>query len=139
MIMTADDVYLLVEPRFFKNNTHFNISIFSLPEDTVKNFLFIDDTLGVDLNLYTNAISYNENIWTFGAHTSVTFVDKSFMDIKNYKKITENGFNINLTPYFSRNFLSGELHGQIKIKVMNFATGKWYNAFNTAIGYKTRL
>lgn len=139
MIVGPDDIYLLFEPRFLKENTHCNITLYSLPKNTVKNFLFVDDTLGTDMNIYCDSIVLGAHSCTIGTHIAVSFADKSFLDIIDYKHLLENGYNINFTPYFSTNFLNGELHTQFKIKFMELTKGIWYNAFSADVGFNCKL
>ena len=51
----------------------------------------------------------------------------------------ENGFNINVTPYIYTNFLSGEIHSQLKIKCMKFSSAVWQNAISLDGGFRTNL
>ena len=44
-----------------------------------------------------------------------------------------------MTPYMSTNFLKGELHTQISVKFMKFATSRWYDAFSADIGYTAKF
>lgn len=139
MIVGKDDIYLLFEPRFVKQNTHINITAYSVPQATVQKLLFVDDTLGADINIYWDSIVAGSHSLSVGTHISGSFTDKTFLDFAKIKEITSNGFNINFTPYISTNFLNGELHGQLKVKFMEFAKGVWYNAFSADIGYTCNL
>lgn len=139
MVVGTDDIYLLFEPRFIKNNAHLNLTVFSLPQDTVNKFLFIDDTLGADMNIYCDSIVMGAHTYSIGVHISGSFTDKSFLDIPQYKTLTSNGFNINFTPYFSTNFLNGQLHGQVKVKFMELSKKLWYNAFSADVGFNCKL
>lgn len=139
IILGTDDIYLLFEPRFLAKNTHINLTLYSLPQDTVSKLLFVDDSLGADFNLYTESLVLGAHNFTFGAHISASFTQKSFLDIAKIKQLTSNGYNINLTPYVSTNFLAGTLHAQLKLRFIEFTKGKWYNGISADIGYSCKL
>ena len=44
-----------------------------------------------------------------------------------------------VTPYFSTTLLSGQLHGQVTIEVMDFFRNNWQNAFSVDLGFRTSL
>ena len=138
-IVSPKDLYLLAEPRFLFGNAHLNISVFSLPEATVKKMLFIDDTLGVDLNAYGEASTTGSNQLTYGSHLCVSFVDKNFYDLKEIKEITNKGYNINITPYITTTFLSGELHLQATVRTKQFIDGNSEKGISVDLGYRTKF
>ena len=137
--VSPNDLYLLFEPRMLMENTHVNLTIFSLPQDTVDQLIFVDDTLGVNLNIYGDTFSLGANRFTLGTNFSYSFTGKTFMDIAKPAKLLKSDFNITMTPYMSTNFLSGELHTQFSIKFMKFATAKWYDAFTMDVGYTAKF
>ena len=49
-----NDIYILLEPRFYIKDTHLTVSLYNLPARTAENLLFIDDTLGLDFNFYSD-------------------------------------------------------------------------------------
>lgn len=134
---TQEDVYLLFEPRFRLDNAHVNFSIYSFPEDTVNKLLFIDDTLGINMNIYSDSVTLGTKKVVIGTHFAYSFPGKYFLDLKNIKDVVSGEFNLNMTPYFSSNFLSGELHAQATIKFMEFSRSNWYNAISVDLGYRT--
>lgn len=138
-IVSPDDIYLLVEPRLLISNAHMNISIFSLPKKTVEKLLTIDGTLGADVNIYADTSLGSSNSLTYGCHTCVSLVDKSFMDLKDIKYITTDDLNITVTPYITSQFLSGELHIQASVRLMDFVREKVAHAFSLDLGYRTKF
>ena len=139
LFMDPDDTYILLEPRFVSGQLHFNFTFFSLPQKTVDNFLFVDDTLGFNFNVYTTSFAIASKTFTLGAHASLSLPGKSFNDLFAADKMFENGFNLNLTPYLYTNFLSGELHSQLKIKFGKFSSAVWQNAISIDIGFRTSI
>ncbi len=137
-IISPKDIYLLLEPRFVSKNFHLNFSLYSIPENTANKLLFVDDTLGADLNLYSTNIMIGPQTFTFGSHLSFS-MHKTIFDFASPTEIFSSGYNINITPYVSLPFLSGELHAQGKVKIMEFANGNGANALSFDLGYRTRF
>lgn len=138
-IVSPKEIYLLFEPRLRLGNGHVNISIFSLPQATVDKMLFIDDTLGVDVNFYGEASTLGSNQITYGSHICASFADKYFTSITDFTNLTSNGYSINITPYITTTFLSGELHVQSTIRLNEFITGHSERGFSLDIGYRTKF
>ncbi|MBR1640371.1 MAG: hypothetical protein IJ688_13385 [Treponema sp.] len=138
-IISPDNIYLLFEPRFVFQNFHLNFSLYSIPENTADKLLFVDDTLGLDINLYSTNIMLGPLTFTAGTHLSFSIPEKTFIDFSAPAKLLENGYNINFTPYVSTPFLSGELHIQGKVEIMKIAAGNTANAFSVDLGYRTKF
>ena len=134
-LVGPDDLYLLIEPRVLLDSAHINITAFSLPQDTADQLIFVEDTLGLNLNIYGDSFSLGANRFTLGTMFAVSFTGKTFMDLAKPMDLVKDGSNITLTPYMSTNFLSGELHTQISIKFNKFGKTRWYDAFTADIGY----
>ena len=138
-IISPKEIYLLFEPRLLFGNGHFNFSLFSLPKATVNKLLFIDDTLGIDANIYGEASTTGSNQITFGSHICASFTDKYFTDVKDFKNLTSNGYNINVTPYITTTFLSGELHIQATARLKEFMNSHSERGVLLDIGYRTKF
>lgn len=137
--LLPSDFYLLFEPRFVAQNTHINLSIFSLPPKTIEKLIFVDDTLGADLHVYTDKLVVGHNTFTLGSHISFSLIDKTFLDFSNIQSILSNGYNINITPYVSTNVFNGELHIQSVLKIMKFTEGKIGDGISVDVGFRTRF
>jgi hypothetical protein len=140
LITSPDDMYLLVEPRFRFKNTHMNISAYSVPQKCVDNFIYISDTLGCSLNVYNDTLSWGSQQINLGTLFSLSFPGKTFLDLaKPLELFKAKDFNVDITPYISTNLLSGEIHIQSTIRIMEFLRNNWYNGFTLEVGYKTTL
>lgn len=137
--VSPDDIYLLFEPRFLLDSAHVNLTVFSLPQDTVEQLIFVDDSLGVNLNIYGDTFSIGANRFTLGTNFSLSFTGKTFLDVIKPMELIKGEYNITMTPYVSTNFLSGELHTQVSVKFMKFGTARWYDAFTADIGYTAKF
>lgn len=138
-IVSPNDLYILLEPRFLIANAHLNVSLYSLPEQTVKQLLLVDDTLGVNLNFYSDASLASSNSLTYGAHLNVSLIDKHIMDLKDFKDFSSDDLNITITPYLESQFLSGQIHVQASIRLMDFVHDRAGHAFSLDLGYRTKF
>lgn len=138
MIITEDDMYILFEPRFKFKNVKFHASLYSLPGKTVKKLFYIDETLGINFNVFYEGTRIFGSEGNIGGNLSIEFPEKN---IFNLSTITNEDLNfcVTLSPYFSVAISSGELHSTVKIKVTDFSTTQWYNAFTFDVGYRTTL
>lgn len=138
-IVSPDDLYILFEPRFLIKNAHLNVSLYSLPEQTVSKLLLVDDTLGVNLNFYSDASLASSNSLTYGAHLNVSLIDKHLPDLKNFKDFSSEDLNITITPYLESQFLSGQIHLQASVRLMDFVRDRAGHAFSLDLGYRTKF
>lgn len=138
-IVSPDDIYILFEPRFLIQDAHLNITFYSLPEKTAEKLLFVNDTLGLNLNMYSEASIVNSNSLTYGTHICASLIDKTFQDLKDIKDVTTDDINITITPYIESQFLSGQLHLQATVRIMDFVRERIGHAFSVDLGYRTKF
>ncbi|MCR5401987.1 MAG: hypothetical protein K6E78_10400 [Treponema sp.] len=131
--------YLLVEPRLNLSKCRIDLSAFSLPEESVEDFIFIDDTLGASINIHSDDLYIKDQNFTLGVQSSLSFPGKYFYDLQNIADFFSEGYTVCFTPYFQTKIFSGELHTLIKCRITDFMNDKWYNAFNLSIGYKAQF
>lgn len=134
---SPEKLYILFEPRFLMKNVHLNLSVFSLPKDTVDKLLLVDDCLGVDVNLYNDDLSIGSKTFSLGTHVSLSVKNRTLLDLGKGDFFGD-GISANVTPYISTDFLSGEMHAQVSVKVMEF-TKNFANAISLDLGYRTRF
>ena len=140
LITDPDHIYFLVEPRFRFKNTHMNISAWSIPKECVDNFIYVSDTLGASVVVYNDTLSWGSHQINLGTIFSLSFPNKTFMDLASPLQLFVNrDFNVDITPYLSTNLLSGEIHFQSTIRIMEFLRNNWYNGITFEVGYKTSL
>lgn len=137
LIVDSDDLYLLLEPRFYGNNFHLNISVYSLPSQTVEELLYVDNTMGINLNIYSDSVAMGSKIFTLGTHIAFSLIDKNIFDVTDYMNLMENSYDVNISPYIETEFLSGELHIQLKFEAMETIRSSIPNAFSLDVGYRT--
>lgn len=138
--ISEDAAYLLFEPRFRTSNLQLHITVFSLPQDTVDDFLFIHDSFGADLNIFSDHLYIKNKAFTFGIHNSLTFPDKNFMDlVKHASTLMSDDYNISVSPYIATTFYSGTINTMLEAKVTEILEGNFGSAFKLNIGYKTQF
>ena len=138
-IVAPDDIYILFEPRFLINNAHLNVTFYSLPEETAKELLYVNDTLGLNVNAYAESSLSGINSFTYGSHVCVSLIDKTISDLKDIMDVTTDDLNITVTPYIESEFLSGQLHLQATIRLMDFMRERAGHAFSVDLGYRTKF
>ncbi len=131
--------YILIEPRLNISALNFALAAYSLPSDTVSSLLFIDDTLGTALNIYTDGFHINNQIFVFGVNTSFSFPEKKLTDLKDFPSFFPDNFNIGIAPYISTKVLNGNLNLMAKVNVMDIVRGKWFRGIGISLGYKTQF
>lgn len=138
-IVSPDDIYILFEPRFMLANAHLNISLYSLPKQTVEKLLLVEDTLGINLNFYSEASLAASNSITYGAHLNTSLINKNIQDLRDFKDFTTDDLNIAITPYIESQFLSGQLHLQATVRLMDFVRERAGHAISIDLGYRTKF
>lgn len=138
-IVSPDDLYLLFEPRFLVEDAHCNITLYSLPAKTAEKLLFVNDTFGLNLNIYADSSVFGPDSLTYGSHICLSLINKTVWDIKDIPEVTTDDMNITITPYLESQFLSGQLHIQATIRLMDFMRNRVGHAFSIDLGYRTKF
>jgi hypothetical protein len=130
--------YILFEPRFRTSKFQLDITAFSLPQDTVNDFIFINDTLGINFNVFTDNLYFKNKMFLFGINTALSFPEKTFMDFKDPASLFDD-YTITIAPYVETKFYNGEIHTMMQARLSDLIKGNWHSAFELNIGYKTQL
>ncbi len=144
--------FVLIEPRFNIMDAKLHMTFFSLPEETLyghkigdsetkpnSNMTFIDDTLGFDVNFFMDDISLRSSKLSIGTHVTMSFPDKTLMDIGQIGSFFKEDWNLCVTPYVSTNIFSGEINLLTKLNIMALTRKEAHKAFNVSLGYKTQF
>ena len=138
------EFYFLLEPRFKFNAFEIDFSLFSLPADTVSNFIFVRETLGLNINVFTDQLFVKNNAILFGTNLELGFPGKNYLDFAHINDWFVDGvknLKIAFAPYVGTRFLTGELHAMIQVditKIINESVN-WYKAFELNLGYKVQF
>ncbi|MGP1458271.1 MAG: hypothetical protein ACTTKL_03045 [Treponema sp.] len=130
--------YILIEPRFRAKGFQMNISAFSLPQETVDKMIFISDTLGANVEVFTDDLYIKNKMFIFGVNAALTFSGKTFMDLKDAASLFDK-YTIVTAPYLATGFYSGELRAMLQTRLTDIIDNKIYSAFTLNIGYKTQF
>lgn len=132
--------YLLFEPRLNFTDASMDLTFYSLPKDTVEDLIYIENTLGINLNIYSSEFYIKNGLFVIGLNTSASIEGKDISDFDKLDSLFENGFDISIYPYISRKMLlNGDLNASIKIDFSEFADGNWQKGIGITIGYKTQF
>ena len=140
--MTSNQVYLILEPRIVTKKFQAHITFFSVPNDTVEKLIFVENSLGLNIAIFTENLPVkNQNI-TFGFHTTWSFKDKDYRDIFDEKLDLITNFDnssLKLSPFIGIPAMSGMLHAMIQARLTDLSGNSWQDAFKLSIGYKSHL
>lgn len=135
----SDDMYLFVEPRISTRMFDLNLSLFSIPQESVDDMIYLHDTLGANLCIFTDKLYIENTNFTFGIHTTLSFPSKTFMScISDYANILSWDRNVYVTPYTSMPLFSGDLKASVSVSALDLASN-WMSAIKACVGYKTQF
>lgn len=139
--INSNELYILVEPRLYAKKFRSHLTFFSLPSQTVKKLSFIDEenTLGINLSVFTENLYINNKDFTFGFHTTLSFKDKDFFDLKRITEFFDSEFSIKVSPFVTLPVMSGELKFMLQAKLNGITQKTWQENFKFNIGYKSQL
>ncbi|WP_407428625.1 hypothetical protein [Treponema sp.] len=130
------DVYLLVEPRFAAKQTKLYITVYSIPEDKIKKMPFFNDTLGLNLNIFSDSFHAKNYDFSAGVNWMVSFEEKNISDIADTKLF--DAMNITVAPFLKLKILDGEMTMLFQAIPTKIAENEG-NALKLHIGYKKEL
>ncbi|MFA6937671.1 MAG: hypothetical protein WCQ67_05520 [Treponema sp.] len=137
--IASDDMYLFLEPRISTRKFDLNFSIFSIPQESVDEMIYLHDPLGANVCIFTDKLYIDNTTFTFGIHTTLSFPDKTFMDcVQDYANILTWDRNVYLTPFTSMPLFSGTLSGSVSVSCLDL-TSNWMSAIKGCVGYKTQF
>lgn len=133
----SSDIYLFFEPRISTRQFSLNLAVFSMPQESIDDMIYLHDTLGANLCIVTDHLYLENTNFTFGIHTTLSFPDKSVMDaVEDYANILTWDRNLFVTPFTSMPLLNGQLKSSISVSCLDLATD-WKSAIKATVGYKT--
>lgn len=139
--LESKDVYLIVEPRIVTREFQAHLTMFSFPQETADKMLFIDDTFGFNLNLFTDNLYIKNTNITFGFNTTLSFPDKNFLDLKDKLALfDDDGYDVRVSPYISFPVMSGTIHLMLQATLTDFTRNdSWTSGLKFNIGYKAQI
>lgn len=142
--ISSDQIYLILEPRFSAESYKAHISLFSIPEKEAAKMEILEknNTLGINVNIFTDKLYIKNRNFTFGFNTTLSFLDKDFMDLKDISSFfdEDENFAVKISPYLGFPIMSGELKMMLQARLNGFSSDdEWQHHFKLNIGYKKLL
>jgi len=137
MEIDAEKCYLLLEPRFRGEKAHCHLSFYSFPKESVEDLLFIENTLGLNLNVFSDFQGKKSEV-VAGFHLNFSYEDKYISSLFNISEFNK-APNVILTPYFSTDAMSGTLNALVKLNFTKFTEGVPAKGIAINIGYKRKI
>ncbi|MCR5725631.1 MAG: hypothetical protein K6G80_11150 [Treponema sp.] len=155
------DTYLLVESRLTATDCKFHLTFFNFPDSLLeessvpeipnKKLIFVEDSLGLNIALFTDNLSVNNKNIQFGFHTTFSLPGKHLFDLKvkslaELKELlgtedddTENDYNVKVSPFLTVPVMSGTLHLMFQANITDIKDNGWEQAVKLNIGYKAQI
>ena len=114
-------------------------AVFSLPADTVKELLFIRDTLGCNLTICNPSVYIGAQRFEFGIHNTLSFTDKTYIDVKDFADLFASVPTITASPYAAVKIGLGEFRTMLQVRISELINDSPAAAFECNFGYKMQL
>ena len=134
-----ESIYLLAEFRTRISSYRTMFAVFSLPTDTVKELLFIRDTLGCNLTICNPSVYIGAQRFEFGIHNTLSFTDKTYIDVKDFIDLFASVPTITASPYAAVKIGLGEFRAMLQVRISELINDSPAAAFECNFGYKMQL
>lgn len=129
------DLSFLVEPRIYTKNLKVRLTAYNLPENTLKDMLYLKDPFGGIITVYSDTIPVKNNNMTLGVHIIGSIKDQDLITFIATSGLVVPNLNAYITPFINLPVANGslEIMGQIGgCDILNSI----YFTFQTKVGYK---
>lgn len=139
---SLNETYFIFEPRFKFGDARLNISIYNIPTDkinsarTVGKSLLIEETFGMDMQMYAETMYKKHRNYSAGVHCMVGFEDKHFKDFGDNDFMDK--MNVKFCPFTEIEADGGKVNVLFTANMNKFADSE-PGAFKLHIGYKKDL
>ncbi|MBQ8012918.1 MAG: hypothetical protein IJ257_00780 [Treponema sp.] len=134
--LEISDIYLFVEPRFNFGSLKIHISAYSIPEARLEKLMFIDDTLGVDISIFSDDKSIGKRNYCIGCDLGMSFEGKFFNSLED-KDLMEKS-NVKVMPFAEFQAGGGKLKTALQIGITKVVDNR-ADAVKLHFGYKKDL
>lgn len=134
-----ESIYLLAEFRIRASSYQAMLTAFSLSSDTVSELLFIRDTLGFNLTLCNPSVYIGAQRFEFGIHNTLSFKDKTYMDLQDFVDLFTSVPTITSSPYVAVKVGRGEFRTMLQVLISDLINDSPASAFECNFGYKMQL
>ena len=144
-VLSLNDVYILVEPRFVSKSMCISLSLFNMPKETRENLFYVENPVGISLSLYTPWISLSGKKSQFGLMTTVSSSDsldkiiiQQEAEQSNEEKMSNLGLHI--SPYGIIYLGGGKLNFSLNVNAFNIKDfDTFLDNISLIAGYKVAL
>lgn len=144
-ILSFDDVYILIEPRFISRNLCLSLALFNMPSSTKENLFYIEDPVGVNVSLYTPWLSLKGNKSQFGLMATMSS-SKSLDNIMNNKgddpdfNVIKENLRLFISPYGTICLGAGKLNFSLNVNAFDIKDWNTFlNNVSVIAGYKVQI
>ncbi len=144
-ILSFDDVYVLIEPRFVSRKLCFSLALFNMPTSTKENLFYIDDPVGISVSFYSPWLSLSGNRTQFGIMTTISSsktLDNIIKDNDTTNGNTDIKENLGLfiSPYGIIHIGAGKLNFSLNVNAFDIKDWDTFlNNVSLIAGYKVLL
>lgn len=149
-VLSFNDVYILIEPRFVSKNMCLSISLFNMPETTKENLFYVNNPVGVSTSLYTPWLSLSGRKSQFGLMatlSSSTSLDALIVNNETTDSGTEgntsnlkDSLGLSISPYGIMYLGAGKLNFSLNIDAFNIKDwDSFLKNISVIAGYKVAL
>ena len=140
-VLSFDDVYVLIEPRFVSKSMCLSISLFNMPESTKENLFYVNNPVGVSVSLYTPWISLSGRKSQFGLMTTLSSSNSlDTLIIEEDKSTLKDSLGLNISPYGTMYLGAGKLNFSLNVNALNIKDwDSFLKNISVIAGYKVAL
>ena len=145
-VLSFDDVYILVEPRFVSKNMNLSLSLFNMPASTRENLFHVKDPVGVSISLYSPWLSLSGNKSQFGLMTTISSSKTLENIIIDNKTTTDEDtklfgdLNLFISPYGTIHMGAGKLNFSLNVNALDIKDfDSFFSNVSIIAGYKVLL
>lgn len=139
--VTNNNLYFLLEPRFRTNTMNIHVSLFSLTPKACENMFFVDDTLGLAVNIFDDRTESRNNGLKWGVNTIFSFENCSLVDLKTPEYIQKAQKNLTVNPYAGIRVFGGELNAGLRTNLTYLFQKEhsFYEGIKINVGYRAEF
>ena len=155
--ITGKDIYLLVEPRINLGATQMSIAVFSLPNENVRDLLYLrgyargatnseeNGNVGANVSFKNDSVYLGATQLTWGVNVTACY-DSNLISLVN--TIASGSFDIKnmhlyVTPFASMPLFGGEFKAALSLDPLALASitenKNWLRIFDAFVGFKVSM
>lgn len=132
-IISLDDIYIFIEPRFVTKKLSFAFAIFNIPDIVSQNLFFISNPLGVNITIGTNNLSIKNRKAKIGGHFTISLPEST-------KDLNFDLVEYQISPFFNMELGNGIFNSALHLNLAEVKSVKsaFMNMYFT-LGYQVKI